>query len=558
MPSSASLPALRRAVLLAALAAGLGPPGRAVAQGLRTVPSDRWSYRVADALLLRNPDLGSEIWYGFRPWREAEFDSLATVAGARRAPGSGLESAWLEMLADGHRAGAAADPADTSSVTYHNTVWATGRGDLRQDQASFEPAFLPATFDDDLGEPDVRAMLGHDFAVQVRDRFLLGWRYVVDSNIRNDPTRRTRLGIRGTEAAFEVLDAYVSARAGPVRATVGRQALSLGPGRGASPLLSDSIPGLDQVRLELHADPVRFTALVATLSRERPNRLIDDAGNTIPGTLPAEDQVPFDVTRFLYLHRVDWRVTDRLQLAITEAAVVTGIDRGLELRFANPLIPFFVTQEDGDETDSENVNVVADVEGVYTGLGKSRLYGNLFVQEFFIDAEKRDRIGNQLAWRLGAEWGDPLGWTGGSVGAEYTRADVFAYLHRGLNTNWATFGVPLGSMIGPDADQLLAWAEWWLAPATVVGVDLLARRNGERSIETLESVLVAGNPDFPSGVVQREWRAGAELRTLLRRWDLEATARVSRRMVDNIGNERRRDGDFWEASLALTYRLRLQ
>ncbi|HUP01219.1 MAG TPA: capsule assembly Wzi family protein, partial [Gemmatimonadota bacterium] len=421
------------------------------------------------------------------------------------------------------------------------------------------PAFRSPAFAADSGAPEHRAVLQHDFAVQVRDRFLLGWRYAVDTNIRNDPTRRTILGIRGTEAAFEVLDAYATVRGGPFRATVGRAALSLGPGRAASPFVSESIPALDQIRLEVGNDPVRFTALVATLSRERPNRLLDESGNTIPGSFPSDSApVPFDVTRFLYLHRVDWRVVDHLQLAISEAAVVTGVDRGLELRFANPLIPFYLTQQEDDEADASNVNVVVNLEGVYTGLGKSRLYGDLFVQEFFIDADKREEIGNQLAWRLGAEWADPAGWSAGSLGAEYTRADVFTYLHRGLNTNWTTFGVPIGSMIGPDADQLLAWVDWWPAPTAVATVDLLLRRGGERSVATLESAIDAGNPAFPSGVVQRERRIGAQIHAFIPDYGVEGRFRIGHRQVANIANEADRDRGFWEAAIDLTYRLRLQ
>ena len=302
------------------------------------------------------------------------------------------------------------------------------------------------------------------------------------------------------------------------------------------------------------ADPIRFTTIVAQLSRERPNRRLDPLGNTIEGSTPSEDDsIPFDVTRFLYLHRLDGRVTDALQLAISEAVVVTGIDRGLELRFANPFIPFAVTQEERDETDAGNVDLIADLEGVLS-LPGWRIYGNLFVEEFFIDAEKRRRIGNQLAWRGGAWWADPLGWEGGSLGLEYTRVDVFTYLHRGLNTNWSTFGVPMGSSLGPDADQLMLWADFWVTPGVVLRADVLKRRAGERSIRTLESVTEAGNPPFPSGTVQRELRGGLEIWGVDPGWGLEGRARVSWTRAENIENDAGRDGDFWQLALQLTYR----
>jgi hypothetical protein len=542
---------LLRFVRIAPVAAALLLPVMAQAQSLRVVPPDDWRYPLLDALILRRPAVARDVWLANRPWRAGEIAGVLARAGATPEL-SPLERQWVETLVS-HKLG-----SDGVPIVYHNQVSGRYQGDFATDQASFEPPFAPPTFSEHRGAPDHRGVLQHDFAIQYGDRFVGGWRYVFDTNIRADPTRRTRIGIRGSERAnVEVLDAYLTAVAGPVRATVGRFASSLGPGRATAVFLSDSIPALDQIRLELIADPIRFTALVSQLSRERPNRQLDPMGDTIEGSSPSEENpVPFDVTRFLYLHRLEWRVIDALQVALSEAAIVTGIDRNLEFRFANPFIPFSVTQEEKDEIDQENVNIVADVEAVFS-LPRWRLYGDLFVEEFFIDSDKRRRIGNQLAWRGGAWWADPVGWQGGSVGLEFTRADVFTYLHRGLNTNWSTFGVPLGSSVGPDADQLYCWVDYWLSPGVILKADLLSRRMGERSIRTLESVIEAGNPPFPSGTVQRELRGGLELWGVEPEWGLEGRARVSWTHAENIENDPDRDGDFWQLALQLIYRLEL-
>jgi hypothetical protein len=517
------------------------------AQSHRFIPPDDWRTPILDALLLRHPAAGREVWLANRPWRAGEIASVLERA-ASAAELSPLERQWVELLSS-EKLNAVGDP-----LVVHNQLSGRYRGEFATDQASFEPPFAPASFSEDLGAPDHRGVLQHDFALQYHDWLTGGWRYVLDSNIRSDPTRRTRIGIRGEEAAFEVLDAYLGVAVGPLRVIAGRLTSSLGPGRAASVFLSDSAPALDQLRVELVADPVRFTGFIAQLSRERPNRRLDPSGQTIEGSIPSDDEpVPFDVTRYLYLHRVDWRVTDAVQLAISEAALVTGIDRGLELRFANLLIPFAATQEERDETDASDVNIEIDASGVVS-LPGARLYGDVYVQEFFIDADKRRRIGNQLAWRGGAWWADPLGWRGGSIGAEYTRVDVFTYLHRGLNTNWTTFGVPLGSSLGPDADQLLGWVDYWITPSVVLKADLLGRRMGERSVRTLENVIDAGNPSFPSGIVQRELRGGLELWGVNPSLGIEGRARVNWRHAENIDNVAGRDGDFWQLVLELVYR----
>lgn len=517
-------------------------------QSLRVVPLGDRRYPLLEALVLRHPTAARDLWLANRPWREGEVDEFVRQLGGLPELGP-LERGWVRMLAAEEESGAGGRP-----VAYHNEVSARYEGTFATDHASFDPAFVQPTFEEARGTPEHRGVVQHDFALQFRDRFAIGWRYVVDTNIRSDPTRRTRLGIRGKEAAFEVLDAYATASAGPLRATVGRLEAALGPGRTTSPFVSESIPALDQIRVELIADPIRFTGLIAQLSRERPNRRLDPQGDTIVGSVPAEDDpVPFDVTRFLYLHRLDWRIAEALQVAISEAALVSGVDRGVEFRFANPFIPFFATQEEDDETDQENVNVVINVEAVYSPPG-GRLYGDLFVQEFFIDKAKRDSIGNQLAWRVGGWWADPFGWRGGSMGAEYTRVDVFTYLHRGLNTNWTTFDVPLGSSLGPDGDHLLAWADYWLTPAIQLRADILGRRRGERSVATLESVIGAGKPEFPSGTEQRELRLGLEAWGFVPDWGIEGRVRIESRRAERIGNEPGRDGDFHRFAVQLTYR----
>jgi hypothetical protein len=80
---------------------------------------------------------------------------------------------------------------------------------------------------------------------------------------------------------------------------------------------------------------------------------------------------------------------------------------------------------------------------------------------------------------------------------------------------------------------------------------------GERSIRTLESVIEAGNPPFPSGTVQRELRGGLELWGVEPEWGLEGRARVSWTHAENIENDPDRDGDFWQLALQLIYRLEL-
>ncbi|MGH7567298.1 MAG: capsule assembly Wzi family protein [Gemmatimonadota bacterium] len=544
-------------VLAASVSAALIGPRVGLAQSMRTVPLDHWAYEVADELLLRHPELGAGIWIGNRPWREADFRTLLA-----RGDSAGLDVIDTDAADALDLLGGAfpTEPPVENDVHFHNEGSLRLVGHASEDDATFDPPFLGVRFEEPDGDPPIpalRAVLQHDFAVQFRDRFALGWRYAIDSDVTGDPTRFRQIEAReDTDYGFVLLDAYATYRYGPLWVTAGRNELSLGPaGRSSSMFLSDSIPPLDQLRVDLVTKKLRFTGVISRLSGDDQNRMLDELQETVPGSMPPSVGERRNVDRIFYLHRVDWQPIPSFQVAISEAALVTGIDRGLDTRYANLLIPFFLTQEDEDESGGVDVNVMVNAEGVlFVPLG-ARVWADVFVQEFFIDEEKRENIGNQLAYKVGALMaGDALSLPSLTAGLEYTRVDVFTYLHRGLNTNHTQFGVPIGGSLGPDADMGQAWVSWRPRPSLRLTAEAMTRRDGERGVETLESVIDAGNPDFPSGVVQRERRFGVEARGMLPRYGAEGLLRVSVHDLTNIDHESGREGSFWSAEVGLRVR----
>lgn len=548
--------AVRRMVLSACLVMVATGPRAGIAQDLRSVPLDHWAYALADDLLLRHPGLGAGIWLGNRPWREADFRLLLA-----RADSAGLD-------ADPHARGALeilgrAFPDETAvagDVRFHNEVSLRAMVHASEDDATFDPAFLGVRFEEPDGDPPVpplRAVLQHDFAVQFRDRFALGWRYAIDSDVTGDPTRFRQIEAReDTDYGFALLEAHVAYRYGPVRLTAGRSELALGQAGGSSSVfMSDSIAPLDQLRVDLVTGALRFTGLIARLNGDEQNRMLDELERTIPGSMPPPGRERRGVDRLFYLHRIDWQPASALQVAISEAALVTGIDRGLDARYANLLIPFFVTQEDEDESGGADVNVMVNAEALLLVPFGARLWADVYVQEFFIDADKRENIGNQMAYKAGGLLaGDAIGVPTVTAGLEYTRVDVFTYLHRGLNTNHTQFGAPIGSSLGPDADMGQAWITWKPRVNLRLTAEAMTRRDGERGVETLESVIGAGNPEFPSGVVQREQRLGVEVWGLLPRYGAEGLLRASVHDLEDIGHEPGHEGTFWALEAGLRVR----
>jgi len=530
------------AIALAVLVLAGGEP--ATAQPLRTVPTTHWTYEVADALLLRHPELAEVVWVASRPWREAEFRALVERAGELGlGEGASRVARWVAMLEAEYGPPATAAP-DELPLDIYNQVTLSYAGSERTDDATFDPPFEEVRFDVSDGEPRNRLVGQHDLAVQYRDRLVFVHRYVVDQNVRNDPTR-SRLSDsfrdRGDKDEFGivVLDAYGAFAAGPVHARLGRFAMSLGPGRGARPLLGDSISSLDQVRVEVGFDPVRLSGLVGRLSGERQNRSLDQEGRVIPGSDPPAGGVR-NIERNVYLHRVEARWERWGQAAVTEAVVSTGFDRGIEAEFASMVVPFRLFDDD------DRRSFLASGEFVTWPARGVEAYASLIVQD-------GDGIDDPRAWRVGGRWADPPGAGGITLGAEYTRADERMYLDPGLGTNWTTFDVPLGSTLGPDADQAHGWVEAWPSATVRLTADLLRRRRGERSLDDPGEFGREGD-GFPTGVVERQWRAGLEGRWHDPGSGLEAVARVDRRTVDDLENVAGRDETFWELRVALRYR----
>lgn len=522
----------------------LAMAGPLPAQSIRTVPTPHWSYRIADALILRHPELGEAAWIASRPWRESEFRALVDRAVELDLGSDELRvAAWIEMLESEYPA--LESRRDELALDLYNAVTISYDGAFREDDVTFDPAFEEVRFDVSDGEPENRVVGRHDAALGYRDRIALVWSYVADQNVRNDPTR-SRLADsfrdRGDKDEFGmvVLDAYGALELGPVYARIGRSTMSMGPGRGSSVFLSDSIAPLDQVRVEVDVlDPVRFTGIVGRLSGDARNRALDDEGRVVPGSDPAGG-FREQVERNVYLHRLDGRWGPWLQAALSEAVVSTAFDQEIETEFASMVVPY------GFFDDDDRRSFLWDAEVVLSPLAGLQLYGNAVLQ-------RGEEIDDREAWRVGGTWAPPLRGAGATVGAEYTRTDPRMYVDPGLNTGWTTFDVPLGSMLGPDADQAYGWIEYWAAPTLRLTADVLRRRRGARSLDD-PGDFTGVEEDFPSGTVERQWRTGLEGWWISPWLGLEGRARFDHRTVENLENEVDRDEEFWEFRVGLAWR----
>src|SRR5687768_7653595 len=320
-------------------------------------------------------------------------------------------------------------------------VTSLGRGEFRP-------------FADDLrpkaeGDPPAVAML------RVRGRYAPTERTAVviegfaQSHARNDPLIRSRR-LRSTTGVVGISEATFTGAAGPLTFSIGRDREVWLGRETESLILSGNAPPLDRIIAALTTRHFEARALYALLN----DVVLDTLTGELPSGMPDQR-----FHRSIAAHALTWRPSRAFEITAGEAVLLSRGSRTLELGYANPLMPYILTQNDAS-ADGNQVrdNLVVFASGRLR-VGGSRLVGELLVDDLQID-EDRELTPNQLAWRIEARqgWASPIA---GSGGLEYERVDGYTYL-RGLYTDVYQYADrPLGSELGPDADRFRGFVEVW-------------------------------------------------------------------------------------------------
>lgn len=167
--------------------------------------------------------------------------------------------------------------------------------------------------------------------------------------------------------------------------------------------------------------------------------------------------------RWAASHRLSWRPGPRWSFSLGDQAIFTGPQRGFELQYLSPFLPFFLEnfegyseRDHGEPTDADNSAIVLGWEtnrplGTDWGLEH---YGELLVDELQIDADDRAKFDDVFGLTLGlaASRALPAGrrlrlrWEGSWLAH-------WAYIHPGLETSAVEKGIPLGNAEGGDLEE---------------------------------------------------------------------------------------------------------
>ncbi|MDR3138128.1 MAG: capsule assembly Wzi family protein [Treponema sp.] len=217
---------------------------------------------------------------------------------------------------------------------------------------------------------------------------------------------------------------------------LGRDRISFGAAFTGNLALSDTPDYYDFARLSVFSPNFKYSVLATQLPLILSSSLAD------PETYDAGDTTS-TVNRYMYLHRLDFRLFEKLSLGITEAVMVGNAP--FELRYLNPLAVFhsFFSwrdypiwgKKDGDLTGSL---FSLDIEWAIAS--SLHWYGQLVMNEFSTPYEKKrwpdSQPPNGLGYLCGLEYARPLNAWGAAFYGEFVYTDPFLYV---LSSPFASF-----------------------------------------------------------------------------------------------------------------------
>jgi hypothetical protein len=508
------------------------------------VPLEHWAYPVIDELLLRG--YGTNLLYTNRPYTRGDIAALVIEvekAAAREGGERGKALGdWARLLCEEFSQEIALLRGELTEEFYRMRVevGANVYGSKTEKDIELEPAFM-AVRSGEEGDPHLRMVAPLGYAISLGKRLTVSETAWIDTEMRNDPTA----SVKGEpKRPLRFRSAYIKYSQPHFEFQFGRERFRWGPGATGGLVLGDSSPSLDAASVKLRAKWFTLTSLVSPLGDEIAS-LGEDTGDLPEGEI---------VNRYFYAHRLDMKFLPWLEFGISETAVVSGVGRGFDLRFMNPLLAIYSTQHEGERNQRE-VNLTHSLHWFLADFPRMALYGELFVDEIILKerAEGSPPRPSNIAFLQGIALADPFGMAGTTVRAEYVRLGSFVYVHRGLNTDYENYGSPLGHPLGPDTDETSISVTRSLAPRISLTGGFAYRRRGEIRLDTTEDSL-GKTSAFLQGVVERRRMYSLSLR-FLPRPDIFVGLDTSYIRASNLGNVEGESEGLLDLTVLLSYRM---
>jgi hypothetical protein len=217
---------------------------------------------------------------------------------------------------------------------------------------------------------------------------------------------------------------------------LGRDRVSFGTAFTGNLALSDTPDYYDFARLSVFSPNFKYSIFISQLPLSLSASLVD------PGAYGADD-ITSTAGRYLYLHRLDFRLFKKLSIGITEALLAGNSP--LELRYLNPITIFhsFFSWQDYSKWGSRDGDLTGSLFSLdidWAILPSLAWYGQIVMNEFSTPYEKKRWPDTQppsgLGYLCGIEYTRSFHSWGASFYGEVVYTDPFVYL---LSSPFASF-----------------------------------------------------------------------------------------------------------------------
>ena len=162
------------------------------------------------------------------------------------------------------------------------------------------------------------------------------------------------------------------------------------------------------------------------------------------------------INRNLGGHKLKINLNSSLSITIGEYIIYTGENRGMELIYLNPYVPYFLTGLENNEQPHPNMSVDNDNSVIFSDF-RFNFSENIDIYgEFIIDDLQIDNTGvdNALGYKIGIDGILNIYDKNIYYDLDITQISMWTYIHNGQFTTLQNMGHPIGFKYGPDAKYI--------------------------------------------------------------------------------------------------------
>lgn len=287
-----------------------------------------------------------------------------------------------------------------------------------------------------------------------------------------------------------------------------------GPGRSGSLVMSGRVPPMPVVGYALDRGGVSYMRFAGLMEPEQSRRILG--------------------------HRLEYRPSEWLHLAISETAILSG-DASSIMYWPFPGLPLYALQRvayQRDRSQSAKININLGLEArMYiepfllehgwatrigtlsapgdSGSAQAELYGELFIDDAQGHLPDRKTIPDLVGGLAGLDMpivvGDQRFW----LNVEYVAIANHVYSTRNADSDYVFRNMGIGHPLGPDADMIVATVSFQPEAGTKILFRGSVERHGEGRIGDPWTPEDGKENMFLSGVVEKTAKASLECRRIL-------------------------------------------